>query len=363
METMKRTSLFDHHLQLGAKMAPFAGFDMPIEYSSIIEEHMAVRQRAGIFDVSHMGEIRVTGPDTVAFINYVTTNNCKSLTSHSVLYTVLCNEQGGTLDDLLLYKFSDVEFLIIANASNVDRDFEWLIAHQKGFDVTIVDESPLWGEIALQGPLAEATAVAIFGEHVRDLVFLRFLTIEWKGRPFIVSRTGYTGEDGYEFYGPQELMPDLWEALLAQPNVSPCGLGCRDTLRFEATLPLYGHELSETISPLEAGLGFAVKLDKDFIGCASLSQQKVNGVPRKLVGLELLDRGIARQGYEVQSNGETIGVITTGYALPTQPNVLALALIQSSHALIGEEVDIVIRNKLVKARVRDTKFYAKKYKR
>lgn len=363
METIKQTSLHAEHVKLGAKMSPFAGYDMPIEYQGIVEEHLAVRQRAGIFDVSHMGEIRVKGPDTQAFVNYVTTNNCRSMSPESVLYTVLVQDDGGTLDDLLLYKYTDEEFLIIANASNVDRDFEWLQQHIGDYQVTLSNESDHWGEIALQGPLAEAVAVRLLGDSVQSLIFMRFKHISWNGVTLLVSRTGYTGEDGFEIYGPSEIMPQLWQSLLAQPEVSPCGLGCRDTLRFEATLPLYGHEINETISPLEAGLSFAVKLDKDFIGRSALETQKIQGVPRKLVGLELIDRGIARQGYEVQSNRDAIGFITTGYALPTQPHVLALALIQTSHALIGEEVDIVIRNKLVKARVRDTKFYLKKYKR
>lgn len=363
METIKQTSLHAEHVKLGAKMSPFAGYDMPIEYKGIVDEHLAVRHKVGIFDVSHMGEIRVKGPDTMAFINFITTNNCRSMSPESVLYTVLVQDDGGTLDDLLLYKYHDEEFLIIANASNVERDYAWLQSHVGTFHVSLTNESDLWGEIALQGPLSESIAVHLFGEAVKSLIFMRFTHVHWHGVTLLISRTGYTGEDGFEIYGPNAIMPTLWTTLLAQPDVSPCGLGCRDTLRFEATLPLYGHEINETITPLEAGLGFAVKLDKDFIGRTALETQKINGVPRKLVGLELIDRGIARQGYEVQSNGESIGFITTGYALPTQPQVLALALIQTSHALLGEEVDIVIRSKLVKARVRDTKFYLKKYKR
>lgn len=360
---LQLTPLHDEHLALGAKMAPFAGFDMPIEYSGIIEEHLAVRQKAGIFDVSHMGEIRVKGPDTVAFLNYVTTNNCKLLSSQSVLYSVLVDPQGGTIDDLLLYKFTDTHYLVIANASNVDKDYAWMLEHSKRFNVTLSNESGQWGEIALQGPLSEGIAAQVFSPLVKSLIFMRFTELKWRNYNLIISRTGYTGEDGFEIYGPPDAMPLIWKELLAQPEVSPCGLGCRDTLRFEAVLPLYGHELSETISPLEAGLSFAVKLDKDFIGRDILEKQKVDGVPRKLVGIELIDRGIARQGYDVQFEGNSIGVITTGYALPTQSKALALALIDSKYSLIGQEVDIIIRGKSIKARVRDTKFYVKKYKR
>lgn len=359
----QRTPLYDHHIALGAKMAPFAGFDMPIEYSNIIEEHMAVRQKAGIFDVSHMGELRVTGPDTVAFLNYVTTNNCKLLAPNSVLYTILVDERGGTIDDLLLYKFTDTNYLVIANASNVDKDFEWMSLHAKKFNVTLTNESSRWGEIALQGPLAEEVAQSVFNPLVKSLIFMRFLETEWRGHRLLISRTGYTGEDGFEIYADPQILPMIWEILLAQKNVSPCGLGCRDTLRFEAVLPLYGHELTSEISPLEAGLGFAVKFDKDFIGRDVLERQKINGLPRKLVGLELIDRGIARQGYPVMFEGKDIGFITTGYSLPTQKGPLALALLSSEHALIGEIVEIIIRGKVVQARVRDTKFYSKKYKR
>ncbi len=363
METVKVTMLHDRHLKLGAKMSPFAGFDMPIEYAGITQEHQAVRQKAGLFDVSHMGEIRIKGPDAMAFVDSIGTNRITGVEFGRVMYTILCTPEGGVIDDLFIYKLDYTEILLVVNASNIDVDYAWLLANKKHYAVEITNESDDWGEIALQGPLSAAVLAPILKIKLDDLYFMRFKTIEYERKKVILSRSGYTGEDGFELYGKTKIIAQLWDRILENPEVSPCGLGCRDTLRFEAGLPLYGHEMSREISPLEAGSGFAVKLDKDFIGRDALQKQKDQGLPRTLVGLELIDKGIARGGYEVYKNGTKIGVVTTGYLLPGREHALALALLTTREAIMGSTVDIQIRGKNVAATVRDFAFFHKNYYR
>ena len=363
MENIKETMLHERHLKLGAKMSPFAGFDMPIEYAGITQEHEAVRHKAGLFDVSHMGEIRIKGPDAMPFVDYLGTNRITGVEFGRVMYTILCTPEGGVIDDLFIYKLDYTEILLVVNASNIAVDYAWLLANKKGFDVEITNESDDWGEIALQGPLSASVLEPILKMNFSDLYFMRFRTIEYDRKKVILSRSGYTGEDGFELYGKTKVIAELWDKILENPNVSPCGLGCRDTLRFEAGLPLYGHEMSREISPLEAGSGFAVKLDKNFIGRDALQAQKDQGLPRTLVGLELIDKGIARGGYEVYKNGVTIGVVTTGYLLPGRDHALALALLTTSEAVMDSIVDIQIRGKNVAAKVRDFAFFHKNYYR
>lgn len=363
MEEIKRTVLYEEHVRLGAKIVPFAGFEMPIEYTSISEEHVAVRHHAGLFDVSHMGEISIQGKDALSFIDYVITNRITGANNGKVLYGILCQEDGGIIDDLMVYKFSDTHLLLIVNASNIEKDFAWICAHKADFDVEIVNESDQYGEVALQGPLSESILQPLVDVTLNDLYFMQFREAKFQGKTIYISRSGYTGEDGFEIFTDGETTKKLWTALLANTEVKPCGLGCRDTLRFEAALPLYGHEISDKTTPLEAGLNFGVKLDKNFIGRDALVAQKENGIPRSLVGLTLLDRGIARQGYEIQKDGKTIGIISTGYMLPNAKEALAMALIDTAYAKLGQIVDIIIRQKPVKAQIRDTAFYQKKYKR
>lgn len=363
MENIKETMLHERHLKLGAKMSPFAGFDMPIEYAGITQEHEAVRHKAGLFDVSHMGEIRIKGPDAMPFVDYLGTNRITGVEFGRVMYTILCTPEGGVIDDLFIYKLDYTEILLVVNASNIAVDYAWLLANKKGFDVEITNESDDWGEIALQGPLSASVLEPILKMNFSDLYFMRFRVIEYDRKKVILSRSGYTGEDGFELYGKTKIIAELWDKILENPNVSPCGLGCRDTLRFEAGLPLYGHEMSREISPLEAGSGFAVKLDKNFIGRDALQAQKDQGLPRTLVGLELIDKGIARGGYEVYKNGVKIGVVTTGYLLPGRDHALALALLTTSEAVMDSIVDIQIRGKNVAAKVRDFAFFHKNYYR
>ena len=313
MDDLKKTCLYDNHVALKAQMSPFGGFMMPIQYSSIIDEHNAVRQRVGMFDVSHMGEIFVTGDDAERFVNHIFTNDVTALPAGKILYGMMLYPDGGVVDDLLVYKMAEPKtWLLVVNAANIDKDDAWIREQAKDFNVEIDNASPRYGQIALQGPDAEKTAAEVLGMDLGNLAFYTFEETEWQGNPVIASRTGYTGEDGFEFYATPDVIVAMWEKLIAA-GVTPCGLGCRDTLRFESGLPLYGHELSEEISPIMAGLGMFVKLDKpEFIGRDACAKQKAEGMAKKVVGIELNDRAIPRGGYEVEADGQVIGVVTTG---------------------------------------------------
>lgn len=363
METLK-TCLHDKHLALNAKMMPFGGFDMPIEYTSIVEEHNAVRHSVGIFDVSHMGEILVSGKDAEAFVNYIFTNNISVISAEKILYGMLLYPHGGVVDDLLIYKKSGNEFFLVVNASNIEKDYNWIVDNSKDFDVEIVNQSDYYGEIAVQGPKAYLAIEKHLKIEVNDLEFYTFKEIDYDGEKIIVSRTGYTGEDGFELYGSHKFIRKAWDVLVDSKEVTPCGLGCRDTLRFEVGLPLYGHELSDEITPLEAGLGVFVKLDKDnFIGKEAIAKLKAEGLKRKIVGIELYDRAIPRADYEIEVNGEKIGYVTTGYNSISTGKSVCLALIDSSYATLETAVDVRIRKKLFPGTVTKKRFYDKNYKK
>ncbi|HOI46824.1 MAG TPA: glycine cleavage system aminomethyltransferase GcvT [Bacilli bacterium] len=364
MSDVKRTILYQNHVELGGNMVEFAGFEMPLFYSNITEEHHAVRNNVGMFDVSHMGEILVTGKDALAFVNHICTNDFSKVAINKLNYTLFCYEDGGCVDDSMVYRMCENEFLLVVNASNLEKDYEWIVNQTNGFDVIVENVSDYYGQIALQGPLAEAIFQQMVGFDLSKILFLEFTFDDVLGQKAIVSRSGYTGEDGFEIYAEKNHIVTIWNHLIKRYHVTPCGLGCRDTLRFEAALPLYGHEIDATINPLEAGLGFAVKLDKpEFIGKTALADQKANGLKRKMVGIELLERNIPRQGYPVFANDEQIGVITTGYLSPSSGLPVANALISPSFAKIGTNVFVQIRKKMVPAVVRDRKFYNKKYKK
>lgn len=363
METQK-TCLYDKHIALGAKMMPFGGFDMPIEYTSIVEEHNAVRESTGIFDVSHMGEILVTGEDSEKYVNYIFSNDVSGAPAGKILYGIMLYPTGGAVDDLLVYKKGEQEFFLVVNASNIEKDYNWMIENSKGFDVNIVNQSDYYGEVAVQGPKAYGAIEKYLGIPVNDLVFYTFKELDYEGEKIIVSRTGYTGEDGFEIYGSCELILKVWDRLVDSGEVKPCGLGCRDTLRFEVGLPLYGHELSDTITPLEAGLGSFVKLDKeDFIGKEAIAKQKAEGLKRKVVGIELHDKAIPRADYEVEVNGEVVGRVTTGYNSISTGKSVCMALIDSQYATLGTEVDVRIRKKTFAGTVTKKRFYEKNYKK
>ena len=368
-ETLLKTCLHDRHLALGALMSPFAGFDMPIQYTNITDEHNAVRHKAGMFDVSHMGEIFVSGPDAEKFVNYVFSNNIEGMEDGKVLYGMLLYPNGTTVDDLLVYKeFAPNRYLLVVNASNIAKDYEWLCTQAEGFDVKVVNASDDWGQIALQGPEAERYAVETLGlDEAAALGFYTYYETEYPGvaEPrMIVSRTGYTGEDGFEIYASHEAILKIWDTLL-EAGVVPCGLGCRDTLRFEAGLPLYGHELSDDITPLEAGLGMFAKVkDKaDFIGRDALVAQKEAGLTRKSVGIELQDKAIPRAGYPVEVDGVQVGVVTTGYRSISTDRSVCVAMVDKAYTELGTKVEIRIRKKVFPGIVTKRRFYETNYKK
>ncbi len=364
MEDILKTCLHQKHLDLGAKMLPFGGFDMPIEYTTIIEEHNAVRHAAGIFDVSHMGEILITGPDSERYINHIFTNDIRNAEIGKIFYGMMLYPEGGTVDDLLVYKMGEERFFLVVNASNIAKDFQWIVEHSTGYDLKIENLSDYYGEVAVQGPHAEACIEKLLNLDVKDLLFYTCKEMKYENETIIVSRTGYTGEDGFELYGSHDFINRVWDILVDSKQVLPCGLGCRDTLRFEVGLPLYGHELEKDITPIEAGLGMFVKLDKEeFIGKEAIILQKAEGIKRKIVGIELADKAIPRSGYEVYADGKVIGHVTTGYNSISTGKSVCMALIDSAHAALGTEVEIHIRKKFFKGTVVKKRFYEKNYKK
>lgn len=361
---MKKTCLHHLHTARGALMSPFAGFDMPISYEGIEAEHRAVRTDVGIFDVSHMGEVLITGPQATHFVNYVFSGDVALLRPGKVVYGMLLNNNGGVVDDLLVYKRDDSQYFLVINASNIDKDVDWLKTHAKKYDVTVDNQSELWSEIALQGPNAEKVAKSILDIDVYDLSFYTFKDIVTDhGERLVVSRTGYTGEDGFEIYGPHNYIQRSWQKLI-DGGIPPCGLGCRDTLRFEAGLPLYGDELTDSITPLEAGLSMFVSFDKaDFIGRDALIAQKNDGLKRRVVGLEVEGRAIPRHGYDVlNTDGEKVGEVTTGYHSITLDRNLAMALVDARYASLDTPLQVQVRKKIFPARVIKKRFYTPNYK-
>ena len=340
-------------------MQPFAGYDMPIQYTSIIEEHQAVRRHCGVFDVSHMGEVLVEGTDAERFVNHIFTNDVREMEAGKVLYGMMCYPDGGTVDDLLVYKLADEGFWLVINAANIDKDVAWIRQNAEGYDVRITNQSDFTAQIAVQGPESERIMEEVLGIPCSELTFYTFKQLD----ELLVSRTGYTGEDGFEVYGESPLITHLWD-LLMEAGVQPCGLGCRDTLRFEVGLPLYGDELSPEISPVMSGLSMFCKLDKpEFIGKEALVKQKTEGTARRIIGIELADRAIPRHGYPVLAEGKVIGEVTTGYHSISTDKSVCMALIDSSYAKAGTAVEIQIRKKTFPGVVVKKRFYEKNYKK
>lgn len=358
---MKKTILYDEHCRRGARMVEFAGYLMPLVYTGIAEEHAAVRESSGLFDVSHMGEIRIRGKDANRFVNHLLTCLVPEDGKGRMFYGFLLDDDGGVVDDLMVYVFDGDDYLLVVNAANKDKDFAWINSHKGAFEVSVSDESDLFSQLALQGPLSREVLGRLTDYPLDELKLFGLDHFRIAGKEFMVSRSGYTGEDGFEIYGSNADILALFRELAEEPEVSLCGLGCRDTLRFEAAMPLYGHEIGPEINPLAAGLGFAVNLEKDFIGSEALKKIKAEGPKERIVALELKDRGIAREGYEVVADGETIGRITTGYLLPGRETALAFALVRAEFSEIGTEVAVRIRRNLVPAVVRNRKFLKKKY--
>jgi len=348
-----KTPLYDSHVARGGRMVEFAGFLMPVTFEGIVAEHEAVRTKVGLFDVSHMGEIFITGPGAVDFADYTVTNSVAKLDEGQICYTVCCNEKGRVLDDLLVYRFSDERILFVVNAVNVTKIFE----HLKSIvpeNLKVRDLASGIGQIAVQGPaardlLASDPFFSRVAAGIRELEYYRFFTFEHEGAEILLSRTGYTGELGYEIYLPAKMAMGVWDGLL-DGGAAPIGLGARDTLRFEPGYCLYGHELGEDTSPLEAGLSWVVKLKKgDFVGCEALAAEKENKPARKLIGLEVTGKGIPRQGFAVHHNGETVGTVTSGTFSPTLKKALAIALVKRSVPKEAEGITIDIRGRAASA--------------
>jgi aminomethyltransferase len=350
-------------VRLGGKMVEFAGWEMPVQYSGVIAEHANVRERVGIFDVSHMGEIWVAGTEAQSALEFLTCNRVASLLDGKAQYSALLNEKGGVIDDIIVYRFSPERFLLCVNASNADADFEWMKANNPTSAV-ITNASAEYGQIAVQGPRAmELVAPLVKGTDLLQVKPFHFIEADLLGTCVIVARTGYTGEDGVEIFIKHDRTLDLWRLLLEHGQsygVLPCGLGARDSLRLESSYPLHGHELSPEMSALESGLGWIVRFDKgDFIGRDALLAQKEKGVARKLVGFFLDDAGIARQGDAVVIPGssETVGVVTSGTKTPTVQRALGMALLATPHAAVGAQIAVVVRGREVKGHIVSLPFY------
>ena len=355
----KQTCLYDKHVGLGALMSPFGGFIMPIQYAGIAPEHQAVREKVGLFDVSHMGEVTVRGKDAERYVQHIFTNDIADAPVGKIYYGMMCYEDGGTVDDLLVYKMSDNDFFLVINASNIDKDWVWMQQQAAGFDIDLQNRSDYYGQIAVQGPESEHIVETVLALPCAELTFY---TCKQMGE-VIISRTGYTGEDGFELYASHDYIRDCWDKLIAA-GVQPCGLGCRDTLRFEVGLPLYGDELSQDITPVMAGLSLFVKFDKpEFIGREALLKQKTEGPAKKLVGIELFDKAIPRHGYTVLKDGQPIGEVTTGYHTLSTDKSVCMALVDAQYAKLDTEMEIQIRKKVFPGKVVKKQFYNKNYKK
>ncbi len=367
MNRTGRTQLYRIHEQ-AAKLTDFAGFEMPLWYKGIIPEHLAVRNSVGIFDISHMGRVMVTGVDAERFLNYVITNDVSKLSSNAAQYSVMCNESGGIMDDFVVHRLETERFMAVFNASNREKDYNWMTAHAKGFNVRIEQVSDDVGMLAVQGPNAEKTLQKISAEDLSGIERFKCSPSRLANIDVFLARTGYTGEDGFEVFvwnasltRPENAL-NLWNAILAAGRpfgIEPCGLGARDTLRLEAGLCLYGNDIDENTTPLEAGLSFVVKLQKDkFIGKETLLKQKTEGVKRRRVGIQLLDQGIPRPGFEIYSaSGEKIGQLTSGTFSPLLKCGIGMGYVPVVQAQEGNAVNVKIRSKLVKARTVSFPFY------
>lgn len=367
MSELLRTPLFTEYAKLGAKTVDFGGWELPVQFSSIAEEHEAVRTKAGLFDVSHMGEFTLKGDGVTEFLQSIMTNDVTKIRVGKAQYNCMCYPDGGTIDDLLIYKLAEESYFLCVNAGNLSKDFAWINEH-KPDHLELVDISNEIGQVALQGPLAEEILQKLTTYDLHNISFFGFADqVEVSGVKCLVSRTGYTGEDGFEIYADYREVASVWQAILEageEFGLKPCGLGARDTLRFEAGMPLYGQELSQMISPIEAGVGFAVKtnIEADFIGKEVLHQYKTSGAPRKLVGIEMVDRGIPRNGYSVWRDDDQVGVVTTGTQIPMTKRNVGMALVKAQCVEIGDNVEIEIRNKKVKAVIVEIPFYKREKK-
>ncbi len=362
---VKETYLHDKHVALGAKMVDFAGWHMPVQYSSIIEEHKTVRENVGLFDVSHMGEVFVSGKEATAFLNKVVPQDIEKLDYEKAVYCQLPNKNGGLIDDLIIYKIGIENYLVICNASRIDEDLNWLVRNKRGMDVKIDNQSHNYSLLAIQGPRA-IDLIRKMGYNVQNQASFTIKPAIIEGIRLLASRTGYTGEDGFELLVENEFSEFLWDKILEEGkefNIKPIGLGARDTLRLEAALHLYGNDLDESTTPIEAGLSWSVPKDKkaDYNGKEIIMSQIANGVSKKLVGLVMLDRNIARHGYEVYFNGEKVGHITSGCVSPSTGKNIALAYVKNNKEICTDTVvQVMIREKLHDAQIVKRPFVPKR---
>jgi aminomethyltransferase len=359
---LKRTPLYECHVEAKGRIVPFAGYEMPVQYVGVMEEHRAVRTAVGLFDVSHMGEIDVKGPRALEFVQHVTCNDASKLTPGRAQYSGLMTRRGTFVDDLLVHKVNDEHYFLVVNAANKDKDYAYLCAQAEEFTgIDVVDRSGDYAQIAVQGPRALAVLQQLTPVPLAEIKYYRFTMGQVNGVESIIARTGYTGEDGFEVYLAPEHAPGLWRALLAAGKdfgIMPAGLGARDTLRFEASMPLYGNDIDDTTTPLEAGLGWIVKLDKGkFLGNDVLAKQQADGIKRKLVGFEVTGRGIARHGYHIVVGGKQVGTVTSGSHSPTLGKALGMGYLPVELASVGTEIAVDVRGQLVPAKIVEMPFY------
>ena len=370
---LKRTQLYNWHVAHGGRMVPFAGWEMPVQYpTGPVAEHNATRAAAGLFDIDHMGQMEVRGPDAEAFVNWVVTYDVRKMKRLDAHYALFCYADGGTIDDLFVYKLPDPDdeskdyFFLAINAANREKDVEWVLAHTEGFDVRAKDISDETYMLAFQGPKAPEILDRLTEKELSRTERFTAVQDTIDGVPILFGRTGYTGEDGFELFFPAEQAEQVWTTILKEGEAEgalPIGLAARDSLRFEPCMPLYGHELSANITPVEARLTFAVSFNKDFIGRDALLKQKLEKPKRVLVGFEMVDRGVAREGYPVLIDGREVGVVSTGMYSPTSKRYLGMAFVPRENSKLGNEIEVMVRNKPLKAKIIKRPFYTPAYRR
>jgi aminomethyltransferase len=360
---MNRTALYEVHKKLGAKMIEFAGWEMPVEYTGIRDEHLAVRNSVGLFDVSHMGEVEICGKEAALLCQWVTTNDIAKLRNFQAQYTLLCNPRGGVIDDIIVYKFSDERFFICVNAVNTVKDYEWIKGAKNKFKAEVMNKSFDFSQLALQGPDSQVILNSVIGEDLSTLRRFYCRLVKWNDVDLIVARTGYTGEDGFEVFLPWDSALSLWNEILEKGKpygLLPCGLGARDTLRVEMGYPLYGHEIDEDTNPLEAGLSRFVRIEKgDFIGKEAILNVMQTGLKKKLIGFEMLERGIPRQGYSILKDSIVLGTVTSGTLSPSLGKPIGMGYLSRSDIEVGNEIQIEIRGTPRKAKIVSVPFYKK----
>lgn len=357
---MKITAFNQIHKDLGAKMVPYAGFEMPVQYAGVNQEHLVVRNGVGVFDVSHMGQFFIKGPEALELLQYIGSNDASKVKVGQAQYTCLTNEKGGIVDDLIIYRMSEDEWMLVVNASNIDKDWEWINKHNK-FDVEIENRSDQLSLLAIQGPKAIEAMQSLTDENLAEIPFYNFKVAEFAGaKDVIISATGYTGSGGFEIYFDNQYAEMMWEKVMEAGKdfgIEPCGLAARDTLRLEKGFCLYGNEINEDISPLEAGLGWITKLNKEFIGKDVIAQQKENGIEKKLIGFKLIERGVPRQDYKILDENENeIGVVTSGTQSPVLKEGIGMGYVKTDLAEVGNQILIQVRNKTIKAEIVKTPF-------